>query len=473
VSAAEASASVAMDDCALAASEIGFVVQEEIHMDKRTTKAAAVVLGAIVGLSMIDCRSASAQAVNGWGQVNIPAGKCDSPAINDAGTTVGDCNLYQGKGRVGFVQLLGASSPTQLASLASTANGVPCVLTALSNIPSGSNAQAGTEIITGRCDDANAVSQGVFWISGTPTTAPTQLMPLSPLGLGLAPDVQTKVNAVSPAGVMIGVSINSSGTKTPVTWSSTGAPTQLLAPALSSNANCEPLDINEASPPSILGNCKDAGTGGVTKSVVWLGTGSPYSVLPLPTGAKNCFAKVINYSGQVLGQCDFGNSVTRAVQWQSGGAAVTALMTLNGVPVSRSYAVDMNDDGNIACNYLTPSGVEAPCYWDPKHDGVLALPISLPTGSEGTALAVAIGGKNNVIGNYYQSGDSNNYRNFGWRPFYDTFDGVTAIADPGAGTGDTIVSSMSRGGVYEAAEWEQPLFTSRTYQDVVKVVPTQ
>lgn len=196
-------------------------------MDKRTIKAAVMVLGAIAGLSMIGCRSASAQTVNDWGLVNFPAAACDSPGINDAGTTVGDCDLYQGKGRAGFVQLLAASSPTQLAPLASTANGAPCEVTALSDIPPDSHAQAGSEIITGWCADANAVSQGVFWISGTPTKAPTQLKPLSLLGL--LPDVQTKVKGVSPAGVMIGVSINSSGKKTPVTWSSNGAPTQLGA----------------------------------------------------------------------------------------------------------------------------------------------------------------------------------------------------------------------------------------------------
>jgi hypothetical protein len=437
-------------------------------MDKRYVKAAAIALGAIAGLSMIDCRSASAENTAPWGAVNFPNAACDSPGINDAGTTVGNCNFYQGKGRGGFVQLLTATSPTQLAPLASTANGVPCGVTALSDIPPDSNAAAGSEIITGWCDDANAVSQGVFWISGKPTTAPTQLMPLSLLGLD--PDVQTKVVAVSPAGVMIGVSINSSGTKTPVTWSSTGALTLFATPALSSNAGCEPVDINEASPPSILGNCKDAGAGGATKSVVWQGTGSAYTVLPLPTGAKNCIAKVINYSGDILGQCDFGNSVTRAVSWNAGGSPVTALMTINNVAVSRTYAVDMNDDGIVACNYLTPSGIEAPCFWNPRSGGqdVDAVPVTVPTDSSGPALAVAIGDNDTIIGNYYPQGKDSR------RPFYDLFtSGGEAVGDLGAGGGDTIVSSLSRNGLYEAAAFQKILTYSQTYQDVVKVVPTQ
>jgi hypothetical protein len=451
-----------MNSCALGASEIEFVVQEEIPMDKRYIKAAAMALGAVAGLSMIDCRSASAQALNDWGVVNFPNAACNSPGINDAGTTVGNCNFYQGRGRGGFVQLLAAQSPTELASLASTANGAPCGVTALSDIPPDSKAAAGTEIITGWCDDANAVSQGVFWISGKPTTAPTQLMPLSLLGL--APDVQTKVKAVSPAGVMIGVSINRSGKKTPVTWSSTGAPSQLAAPVLSSNADCEPVDINEADTPSILGNCKDAGTGGGTKPVWWHGTG--YAVLSLPTGAKNCIAKVINYSGQILGQCDFGNSVTRAVAWGPGGIPVTALMTVGDVPVSRTYAVDMNDDGAVACNYLPPNGIETPCFWEPfGPEPVNADSLNAPTEPFGpvVALAVAIGDNDTVIGNYNQGG--------GWRPFYVIGSGLTAVGDLGPGGGDTIVSAMARSGLYEAAAWQQ--YVTQTNSDVVKVVPTQ
>jgi hypothetical protein len=437
--------------------------RREVNMDKRCIKAAVVLLGALVGASMFDCKSASALQ-NGWIQ-SSPSGysTCFDAAINDSGTRAGSC--LTSNQEISFVQLASASAPTQLAALPSTANGVPCGVTALSN------AGAGQEIIMGWCNDANAVSQGVYWKSSTPTTAPTLLQPSS---LGLAPDVQTQAVAVSAEGMMVGVSISSSGTKTPVTWSSAGVATQLQAPVGSVNTNCEPVDISDAAPPpppyyigerttAIVGNCKDAGAGGGNKIVLWQSASAGYTVLAPPSGAKSCIAIAVNLGATVLGQCDYPGDVTHPVLFTAGSYSV-ALSAVNGAPTSKIFAVDINDLGNVACNYLNASGVKQPCLWSSPFSGTYALPIALPTPDAG--IAVAIGNNGKVIGNYDVSGSGH------WLPFSTPSYSLTSVSggSPSGGysSQQTSVSKMSRGGAFQAGTWIGADFDA---VDVVKPVP--
>jgi hypothetical protein len=437
--------------------------RKEVNMDKRCIKAAVVLLGALVGASMLDCKSASALQ-NGWIQ-SSPSGysTCFDAAINDSGTRAGSCLTRNQE--ESFVQLGNASAPTQLAALPSTANGVPCGITALSN------ASAGAEIIMGWCNDASAVSQGVFWKSSTPTTAPTLLQPLSPLGL--APDVQTQAVAVSAEGMMVGVSISSSGTKTPVTWSSAGVATQLEAPVGSVNTNCEPVDISDAAPPpppyyigekttAIVGNCKDAGAGGGNKIVLWQSTSAGYTVLAPPSGAKSCVAIAVNLVATVLGQCNYPGDVTHPEVFTARGYSVT--LSAVGAPTSKIFAVDINDSGDVACNYLNASGVKQPCLWTSPLLGTYALPIALPTPNGG--IAVAIGNNGKVIGNYDVSGSGH------WLPFSTPSYSLTSVSG-GSPDGrytdeQTSVSKMSRGGAFEAGTWIDLVMTA---VDIVKAVP--
>jgi hypothetical protein len=425
-------------------------------MDKRTIKAAVAVLGALVGASMLDCKSASALS-NGWIQ-SSPSGysTCFDSAINDSGTRAGNCIVSNHE--IGFVQLGNAPAPTQLAALPSTANGVPCGITALSN------ASAGNEIIMGWCNDANAVSQGVFWKSSTPTTAPTLLRPLSLLGLD--PDVQTQAAAVNSSGVMVGVSISSSGTKTPVTWSSTGAATQLAAPLGSVNTNCVPIDISDASTPEIVANCQDAATGGGNKIVYWQGAGATYKVLGLPPGATSCTFITVNANGQGLGQCDYPGDVTHAVAYSSArGLGYSVLTNINLNNTSKTYAVDMNDNGTVACNYFNTNGSKQPCLWDPSDGNFNANTIALPTSNGG--IAVAIGNNGKVVGNYDVSG-SGYWLPFSTPPYNRT--SVSGGSPSGSYSGQqTSVSKMTRGGAFEAATFVE--VGSWVAIDVVKSVP--
>jgi hypothetical protein len=426
-------------------------------MDKRFIKAAVVVLGALAGVSMLDVKSASAQN-NGWNDTSSQlADTCFDPAINDAGTAVGNCILRNLQ--LGFVRLATASASTQLAALPSTANGFPCGVAALSN------ASAGNEIIMGWCNDAKAVSQAVFWNSSTPTTAPTLLQPLSLLGLDA--DVRTQAVAVNSSGVMVGVSISGSGAKTPVTWSSAGAPTQLLAPLGSVNTNCEPVDISDGSAFEIIGNCKDAGTGGANKIVFWVGTGGAYKALTPPSGATSCTLMTINALVQALGQCNYPGDVTHAVVWGStGGIRLSVLTSINLNTTAKTYAVDMNDSGSVACNFLDSSGRKQPCLWHPGDGNSNASAIARPTNVSSTSgIAVAIGNNGKVAGNYdFQGGGD-------WIGFSTPPNSPTSIDGGSAGgTGNpNIVSKMSRGGAFEAATWIRPLPSAAI--DVVKPVP--
>jgi hypothetical protein len=325
--------------------------------------------------------------------------------------------------------------------LASTVGGTPCAATGIDN------AAAGSEIIIGWCADGDAVEQGVFWKSSTPASAPTQLQPLSLLGL--LPDVKTMASVVSTTGgLIVGVSISNNGTQTPVSWSSTGAPTQLAAPLLSTNTNCVPADISDASTPAIIGNCDDSGTGGGNKAVLWTSTTAAYTVLPVPRGANTCQASNINISGQILGRCDYGTDTHRVVQWGSGGTGPAVLMTVGGGTALRTYDADMNDSGVIACNYLAGSasvGFEEPCSWNPAGGNTDAVAITPPGGSSGPATTIGIGNNGKIIGIYETAAGV--VHSFHVEP------GGNSATDEGSpeGGNNTIFTSLSNSGVNGAA----------------------
>jgi hypothetical protein len=408
-------------------------------MDKRTIKAAAAFLGIIAAAWMMQAMSAS--PAEAWTN-NDPAGinSCDTPVVNDAATVAGNC-LLANDTEGAFVRLANAPSSTFLAALPSTAGGAPC------NAKGINNAASGSEIIIGWCADANTVNQGVFWQSANPTTAPTLLQPLSLLGL-LA-NVQTRATKVNLAGVIVGVSIDGEGTRTPVSWSARGAPTELAPPLLAVNADCTPVDINDAGTPSIIGNCDDSGNGGGNRAVLWQGPGAAYTVLPVPIGADYCTAIKVNLAGQILGQCNYPGDVYRVAVWGAGGAPAAVMMTVGGAAASETFAVDINDSGGVACNTLVNSAsadLWQACSWNPSRGNTDAMAISAPAGPTEPALAISIGNNGKIAGVYLTAAE-------GVHTFHVESGSTTGIDDgTPAGGGNTRLTMMSRGGLFLVAE---------------------
>jgi hypothetical protein len=408
-------------------------------MDTRYFRAAAAVLGAIGGVWMMLGMSVS--PARAWTD-NDPAGinSCDSPVVNDAATVAGNCLDTNDTDRA-FVRLASASSSTFLAALPSTVGGTPCNATGINN------AAAGSENIIGWCADGNSVIQGVFWNSATPATAPTLLRPLSLLGL-LA-NVQTGATKVNLAGVIIGVSIDGEGTRTPVSWSASGAPTELAPPLLAVNADCTPVDINDARTPSIIGNCDDSGNGGGNRAVLWQGTGAAYTSLPVPIGADYCEVTRVNLAGQILGQCIYPGDVYRVAVWGAGGSAAIVLMTVGSAAAPQTFPAGINDSGMVACNYMVETEsptLVAPCLWTPTGGNTAATAITSPGGAATPAIALSIGNNGKIAGIYVTA-------TLAIHPFHVESGSTTAVDDGSPDGGpNTTLTAMSRGGLFVVAE---------------------
>jgi hypothetical protein len=416
-------------------------------------KTTAALLGVSAGTLMIAALSAS--PAYAWGVQDAPgASLCTDPAVNDAGTSIGTCLVNNV--RQAYVKEFTARAGTFLAPLASTSGVGPCAATGIDN------AAANSEIIIGWCADANAVSQGVFWHSSTPGTAPTLLQPLSLDGL--LPDKQTMATAYDTQAVIVGVSINSTGTETPVFWSSAGQATALDTALLKSDANCVPADINDATTPSIIGNCADAGTGGGNLAVLWANETSDYTMLPLPSGANYCMASEINVKGLILGDCTYGDDSHSAVQWGAGGTGPTVLETIGGTTVAHTFGGDMNDNGLVVGAYIASgasAGFKEAYVWNPAGGNPNGIAITEPGG---TAPSVANGAGNNnkVIGNYETAAGV-------IRPWHVDSGGTTAVDDGSPEGGpNMIATSISKGGIYEAGVGED---TTEHTQNVAQPVP--
>ena len=109
-------------------------------MNIKYWKTTAALLGVSAGTLMIAALSAS--PAYAWGeQEGAGASQCADPAVDDAGTSIGTCEVNNV--RQAFVKLFTARAGTFLTSLASTSGGAPCAATGINN------AAAGSEIITG------------------------------------------------------------------------------------------------------------------------------------------------------------------------------------------------------------------------------------------------------------------------------------------------------------------------------------
>jgi uncharacterized membrane protein len=328
-----------------------------------------LALNLISGFAAVGMQPAHA---SGWVDTNPPAAsQCGLADINDGGTFVENCLVSNAP--TPYLTVLGTQSA--LGALSSTVGGVPCVASAINN-------QApGQETIIGNCGDGKNVPQAVVWRSSEPSK-PERLRPdggfLGILGVG----VKTVATSVNRQGIVVGGSIDANNSGIPVVWSPEGVESPLRPALFETNLNCSPLQINDATTPSIVGNCPAGALGsGGNKAVLWASPTSLYTALPVPEGASYCRAGEINLNGQIIGQCFYPAAVSRAVQWGIGGTGPTVLMSVDGNATNQSMAADENDLGRVVINYMSmgsQSGLSKPAYWDPSNMNQNATGLALP-----------------------------------------------------------------------------------------------
>lgn len=385
-----------------------------------------------VVLSVVDIPSAYA-----WTNENPgSASQCAAVDVNDAGTVVENCKVANTS--AAFVTVAGSTA--QLAALPGTAGGVPCSVSMINN------AGSGKETVVGSCRDANNVSQAVSWNSSSPG-APTQLLPFAGLLGIIGNGLIAGATGVNVQGVVIGKSIDGNDSILPVYWATgSNSATPLNSPLLAPQANCVPVDINDAKTPSAVGNCPGGRLGGGKNvAVLWPTLGSAYSALPVPSGASYCSARQINVNGQILGECIYGSDTNRTVVWGGGGSGPTVLQTINGSPALRTVGMDLSDTGLVAVKFLAGAGQAGfyePALWNPTSSN--ASSIALPFGAiHGVVLGIGNNGK--MVGNYETSaGDVH--------PFHVEAGSLAAVDDGApAGGPNARVTAWSKGGVYGLA----------------------
>jgi hypothetical protein len=245
-----------------------------------------------------------------------------------------------------------------------------------------------------------------------------------------------------------------------VVWSSAGAATELPGGLLESDANCTPADINDAPTPSIIGNCPNSGAIGANEAVLWASATTGYSVLKAPSGAT-CTASKINDGGQILGDCTFEDDSHSAVWWAAGGDSAPTVLTSVGGTATRTVAVDINNSGLVAGNYLglgASAGFVLPFSWNTVGGGGNAAAITPPGGTSAFAINIGIGGNGELVGFYKTTAGV-------FHPFHVVSGSTSAVDDgtPQGGPG-TIITSISKGGIYKAAVSEDR--SERTHTDM-------
>jgi hypothetical protein len=414
---------------------------KEFNMDKRYLKATAFVLGVFTGASAMAGISAS----SAYGQTNVaPAGasQCDSAVVNDAGTTAGTCAVNNVQN--GFVKLPNATSSTPLAPTSQS-----CTVTAASN------SAAGSETIVGSCDGGTGVDQAVAWQAAAPTAPPKKLRPL-------AGDRKTKARATNAAGVVVGASI-AKGTKYhPVSWGSNGQATALAIPANriltlgeeEYRFRCSAFGINDATPPSIIGDCKRSSQaknrigGNLEPSValLWQGTNSTGVVI-----GTFCTVGSINLAGQIAGECH--TSQVQIVVWAPGGATHTSLSSIQGA-TQEGYMDRLNpkatiNNQGVIVGTFQQRGVATTFYWDTRNGNQVGSTTPIPANATGDVVATAIGNNGKIVGNYSAGGKS--------QPFTVEPGGTVVVGGSSpAGGPNATVSSLSPSGVNEVIVSEDP-----------------
>ncbi|WP_323122915.1 hypothetical protein [Burkholderia alba] len=408
------------------------------------------VRGMVIGVATVIGMACEMQSASAWTDDNpSAASQCVAADVNDAGTVVENCKVADAS--IAYVVLSG--SATQLSPLSSTPGGAPCHAQMINN------AQLGRETVAGWCQDANLVKQGVVWSSISPGS-PLQLTPLGGL-LGVGAGVRTEVTSVSAQGTVVGSSIDANKNVTPVYWAAGfGVANALAVPLLAQQTNCVAIYINNAGTPSVVGSCPAAN--GKTSAVLWTNVSSAYTTLPVPSGASYCVAQQINLTGQILGNCLYGDDSRRVVLWGTGGTGPSVLATINGVTAQRSVGAYVNDSGLVAVNFLgqgAQAGFSEPAIWNPSSAN--ASEITLPSGAiHGEVLGVGDNGK--MVGNFETSGGT-------IHPFHVEPGSLTAVDDGSPeGGANAEVRAYSVGGTVEVGTAESG---NESEQSIVQSIP--
>ena len=350
---------------------------------------------ALIGFMLIAGLPLHAQLIDEGSGAGL---QCGGNSVNNTGVVVGACT------NLGISVAYVAVTPGTEQVLTPLVTGRSCAADSIDN----------NGDIIGSCQNANGASQVVVWPGSNLLGAPT---PVVANGGG----VRTSLVAVDIQGYAAGVSVDSTGSGTPMLWSASNPASATVLPGgggvlntgpiMIPNTNCRPADVADAAAtPMVIGNCPNGQ--GLSTPVTWTystsSSGGGYALknLLLPAGAIACAASRVNVLGQVMGSCDFSNvSDAQTVWWPNATSAPIVLASIAGNV--RNVGVAMNNAGQIVGNYLTGDGFVLPFFWDP-NSGTVASIGAIPGGSRATIASIADNGT--VIGNSEViSGDTHSF----------------------------------------------------------------
>jgi hypothetical protein len=131
--------------------------------------------------------------------------------------------------------------------------------------------------------------------------------------------------------------------------------------------------------------------------------------------------------------------------WAAGGGSAPTVLTSVGGTATRTVAVDINNSGLVAGNYLSAAGFIQPYSWNTAGGGTNASAIAPPGGTSAFAVIIGVGGNGEMVGFYKTTAGV-------FHPFHVVSGSANAVDDgtPQGGPG-TIITSISKGGLYKAA----------------------
>lgn len=158
----------------------------------------------------------------------------------------------------------------------------------------------------------------------------------------------------------------------------------------------------------------------------------------------------INNSGQVAGtstaRVGLEPGAVHAVRWSPSSGILDL-----GAGRGASFAVDINESGDVAAGTSAPEGAELAAVWTPER-GMVALGT---LGGRGSA-AVAINGPGQIAGNSsLANGNRHAFIWTPWRPMVDlgTLGGSESVATDLNDAGQVVGSSTTANGVRRAFRW--------------------
>ncbi|WP_404547917.1 hypothetical protein [Dyella jejuensis] len=128
-----------------------------------------------------------------------------------------------------------------------------------------------------------------------------------------------------------------------------------MNPAVTDNESvvgCEPLAIDNAASPIVVGFCTIQKNGKTRNQAMrWTSSGGTYTATALDDLAGHeCAAVSVNVNGDAVGTCADADGDPRAVYWAGSGTSVEKLDAKQGI------GIEINDSGNLVIDKLTDEG---------------------------------------------------------------------------------------------------------------------